>query len=115
MKKGKSCRKKYSEKELGGSEIVAVTRSFKELRMESMSGKTVVWNAAAAKKSSCIVAVHKSPNNVYFRAIESFLTCTYKNNMVAKFAVVKAYTSSHKAQKKTVASGMLLTQELTKR
>lgn len=72
MKKGKSCRKKYSEKELGGSKILAVTRSFKELRMETMSGKTVVWNASAAKKSSCIVAVHKSPNNVYFGAIESF-------------------------------------------
>ena len=95
MKKGKSCRKKYSEKELGGSEIVAVTSSFKELRMASMSGKTVVWNAAAAKTSSCIVAVHKSPNNVYFGTIESFLTCTYKNNMVAKFAVVKAYASGH--------------------
>ena len=115
MKEGKSCRKRNSEKGLGGSEIVAVTRSFKELRMESMSGKTVVWNAAAAKKSLCIVAVHKSLNNVYFGAIESVLTCTYKNNMVAKFAVVKAYTSSHKAQKKTVTSGMLLTEELTKR
>lgn len=83
--------------------------------MESMSGKTIVWDAAAAKKSSCIVAVHKSENNVYFGAIQSFLTCTYKNNMVAKFAVVEAYISSHQAQKKTVASGMLLTGELTKR
>lgn len=88
----------YSERELGDSEIEAVTRSFKELRMDSVSGKTDVWDAAASgRTSSCIVAVNES-NNVYFGQIESFLSCRYKNNMVAKFAVINAYTCSYKMQ-----------------